>query len=76
MYRGDGKDAQLKTECHHYRDAFVGDGSGDSTWRSEWDEYFTGAEEAVDRKQVRAVYQELVSVTAQELGVGLEPISQ
>ncbi len=76
MYRGDGKDAQLKTESHHYRDAFVGDEDDDGKWLAEWDEYFTGEEEAVDRGKVRAMYQELVTVTAQELGVGLEPVSE
>ena len=75
MYRGDGKDAQLKTESQYYRDAFVGDEDDDGNWHPEWDEYFTGAEEAVDRQDVRRVYQELVSVTARELGVGLESIS-
>lgn len=75
MFRGAGKDAQLKTECEHYRDAFVGDPHAGGKWLPEWDSYFTGAEEAVDRQEVRAAYQDLVGVTAKELGVGLEPIN-
>ena len=43
-------------------------------WLPDWDEYFTGPEEAVDREQVRAAYQEHVGITACELGVGLQPI--
>ncbi len=75
MFRGDGLDAQLRTECVYYRDAYVGeDGQGDQ-WQPEWDEYFTGPDEAVDRDEVRAAYQELVGITAKELGVGLEPIA-
>ena len=74
MYRGAGKDAQLRTECEHYRDAYVGEEHEDGTWLPDWDQYFTGPDEAVDRDQVRAAYQELVGVTARELGVGLEPI--
>ncbi|MGI9471750.1 MAG: hypothetical protein ACR2NZ_09480 [Rubripirellula sp.] len=75
MYRGAGKDAQLRTECEHYKEAYVGDENDDGAWQSEWSEYFTGPDEAVDRNQVREAYQELVGVTAQELGVGLAPVN-
>lgn len=70
-FRGDGKDAQLRTDCVHYRDAFVGNEDDNAGWQNDWDEYFTGPEEASDRKAVAKAYHDLVGFTAQELGVGL-----
>ena len=72
MFRGAGKDAQLRTEAEHYREAYVGEEGEHDVWKPEWDDCFTGAEEASDRSEVRAAYQDLVGVIARELGVGLE----
>lgn len=71
-FRGAGLDAQLRSECEHYRDAYVGDENDDGTWRDEWDECFTGTEGASDRGEVRQAYVDLVGTIARELGVGLE----
>ena len=71
MFRGAGKDAQLRTECEIYREAYVGDEEGNS-WQPEWDECFTGAEEKSDDADIRKAYGDLVRLIAQELGVGLE----
>ena len=68
--RGPGKDAQLRSDCVHYRDAFVGDGT--SNWQDRWDECFTGSEEAADKKVVRESYDRLLKRIAGEIGVGLE----
>ena len=72
MYRGAGLDAQLRTECEHYREAYVGADDDDGSWDNEWDACFTGPEEASERDDVRRAYQEMVSLIARELGVGLE----
>ena len=70
-FRGAGKDAQLCADAIHYRDAYVGDDNDQHrTWQAEWDQCFTGPEEAVDRHDVRQGYQNLVSLIAAELGVG------
>ena len=69
--RGAGLDAQLRSDCVHYRDAYVGHDDVGS-WQAEWDACFTGADEAVDKKEVFNAYQNLVKDLANELGVGLE----
>lgn len=71
-FRGAGKDAQLRTEVEHYKDAYVGDEDDFEPWQADWADCFTGAEEAIDRSEVRQAYQELVGLIARELGVGLE----
>ncbi|MEM8670359.1 MAG: hypothetical protein AAGG48_22735 [Planctomycetota bacterium] len=71
-FRGAGKDAQLKAEAEYYRDAYVGDEEDQEPWQPEWNDCFTGAEEATDRGEVRDAYQDLVTLIARELGVGLE----
>lgn len=68
--RGAGKDAQLRTECEHYRDAYVG--SGSETWEERWDDCFTGSEEAAEKKEVHRAYDRLLKRIAVEIGVGLE----
>ncbi|MEL6106486.1 MAG: hypothetical protein AAFU85_10630 [Planctomycetota bacterium] len=68
--RGAGKDAQLRTECEHYRDAYVGNGT--ETWQEQWDDCFTGTEEAAEKKEVHRAYDRLLKRIAVEIGVGLE----
>ncbi|MEO1524470.1 MAG: hypothetical protein AAFX06_03500 [Planctomycetota bacterium] len=70
--RGAGKDAQLRTDCEHYREAYVGDESGNNAWQERWDDCFTGAEEASEKKEVHAGYNRLLKTIATEIGVGLE----
>jgi|GEM_PF-393653 hypothetical protein len=70
--RGAGLDAQLRSECIHYRDAYVGDDTPDCKWHDEWDDCFTGPEDAVEKTELFTAYKDLVGTTAAELGVGLE----
>lgn len=69
-FRGAGKDAQLRADASSYRDAFVGEDGQTEKWQSEWDDCFTGAEEATTREAVSASYRLLVGCIAEELGVG------
>ena len=69
-FRGAGKDAQLRADGSFYREAYVGDEPHDGKWNAEWDDCFTGAEEASTREQVSSSYRALVGLIAQELGVG------
>ncbi len=70
--RGEGKDAALRAELQHYCEFYVGVDHS-CQWKPEWDEYFTDADHATDRFNVREAYQELMAVIAAELGVGIDP---
>ena len=68
-FRGAGKDAQLRADSSFYREAFVGD-EKDECWQDDWNDCFTGPEEASTREEVSTSYRNLVALIAQELGVG------
>jgi hypothetical protein len=71
-FRGAGKDAQLRADCEHYRETYVGDEDDDGSWCEQWNDCFTGPDEASERNDVRQGYGDLVGLIARELGVGLE----
>ena len=72
MFRGDGKDAQLRTEVGPYKQSYINDDDPDTVWKDEWDDCFTGAEEASTKKEVGQGYKRIVDQIAIELGVEME----
>ena len=72
MFRGAGKDAQLRTEAHIYREAYVCDDDPNATWNDEWDDCFTGSEEAITKKEVTEGYRMITNQIATEIGVEMD----